>query len=131
MLYITHRVLLLSSTLRKKFPYSGLFWSAFFPHFPSFGLNTERYEVSLRIQSKCGKNVDQNNSGYGHFLRSAKEMESFCINLKVSKSVKNLLIIFTTTISYFLEKFWKRYQSEMWNLMIPLALWAKQDCLQR
>ena len=28
--------------------YSGL-------HFPAFGLNTERYGVSLRIQSKCGK----------------------------------------------------------------------------
>ena len=25
------------------------------PHFPAFGLNTERYEVSLRIQSECGK----------------------------------------------------------------------------
>ena len=24
-------------------------------HFPALGLNTERYEVSLRIQSKCGK----------------------------------------------------------------------------
>ena len=25
------------------------------PHFPAFKLNTERYRVSLRIQSKCGK----------------------------------------------------------------------------
>ena len=25
------------------------------PHFPAFGLNTERYFVSLRIQSECGK----------------------------------------------------------------------------
>ena len=25
------------------------------PHFPTFGLNTERYEVSLRVQSECGK----------------------------------------------------------------------------
>ena len=35
----------------KKCPYlelSGL-------HFPAFGLNTERYWVSLRIQSECGK----------------------------------------------------------------------------
>ena len=28
--------------------YSGL-------HFPAYGLNTERYGISLRIQSKCGK----------------------------------------------------------------------------
>ena len=25
------------------------------PHFPAFGLNTERYRVSLGIQFKCGK----------------------------------------------------------------------------
>ena len=25
------------------------------PHFPAFGLNTERSGVSLRIQSECGK----------------------------------------------------------------------------
>ena len=27
----------------------------FGPHFPIFELNTERYGVSLRIQSECGK----------------------------------------------------------------------------
>ena len=32
-----------------------LFWFAFFPHFPAFGLNMERYGLSRRIQSKCGK----------------------------------------------------------------------------
>ena len=35
-------------TLRENFPYSS-------PHFPAFGLNTKRYEVSLRIQSVCGR----------------------------------------------------------------------------
>ena len=25
------------------------------PYFPAFGLNTERYSISLRIQSECGK----------------------------------------------------------------------------
>ena len=71
-----------ADSLCKKCPYSELFWSANFPHFPAFGLNTERFEVfvfgvilvriflvfsririeygerysvSLRIQSKCGK----------------------------------------------------------------------------
>ena len=32
-----------SPKLRKKCPSSELFWSAFLPHFPAFGLNTERY----------------------------------------------------------------------------------------
>ena len=34
------------------------------PHFPTFRLNTEKY------QSECKKNADQNISEYGHFLRS-------------------------------------------------------------
>ena len=38
-------------TLRKKCPYSEFFW----PSFPTFRLNTERYSVSLSIQSECGK----------------------------------------------------------------------------
>ena len=48
-------------TLRKKYSYSELFWSVFFPDFPAFGLNTERCSVALRIHSeyvkmreKCG-----------------------------------------------------------------------------
>ena len=30
-------------------------WSYFGPYFPAFGLNTERYGLSIRIQSKRGK----------------------------------------------------------------------------
>ena len=30
-------------------------WSYSGPHFPAFGLNTERYSVSIRIQSEFGK----------------------------------------------------------------------------
>ena len=30
-------------------------WSYSGPHFLALGLNAERYSVSLRIQSKCGK----------------------------------------------------------------------------
>ena len=46
--------------------------SYFGRHFHAFRLNTERYGVSLRIQSECGNNADQNNSEYGLFLRSVK-----------------------------------------------------------
>ena len=52
------------SPLHKKCQYSELFWSAFFPHFPAFGLNTERYSVFSPNAGKCGKNADQNNSEY-------------------------------------------------------------------
>ena len=36
-------------------------------YFPTFGLNTERYEVSIRIQSQCGKIRSRKNSVFGHF----------------------------------------------------------------
>ena len=52
--------------LRKKCPCSELFWSAFFPHFLAFRLNT------LSVFSPMRENADQNNSEYGHFLRSHK-----------------------------------------------------------
>ena len=42
------------------------------PHFPAFGLNTERYGVRFSpAAGKFGKNADQNNSEYGLFLCSA------------------------------------------------------------
>ena len=59
-------------SLRKKSPYSELFWSTFFSDFPAFGLNTERYGLYLRIQSECGKIREKcgpDNSEYGRFLR--------------------------------------------------------------
>ena len=44
---------------RKKSPYSELFWSAFSPDFPAFGLNTERQfsisPYSVRMQENPGK----------------------------------------------------------------------------
>ena len=40
------------------------------PYFPAFGLNTERYFVSLHIQSECGKIRTRKNSVFGHFSRS-------------------------------------------------------------
>ena len=40
------------------------------PYFPAFRLNTERYFVSLRIQSECGKIRTRKNSISGHFSRS-------------------------------------------------------------
>ena len=44
---------LCSFSSREKCPNTEFFFSGLY--FPAFGLNTERYGVSLRIQSKCGK----------------------------------------------------------------------------
>ena len=54
-------------SLRKKWPYSELFWSAFFPYFPAFDQYLSVFSPYVR---KCQKNADQNNAEYGHFLRS-------------------------------------------------------------
>ena len=40
------------------------------PHFPVFELNTEKYGLSLHIQSKLRENTDQK---YGHFLTQSIE----------------------------------------------------------
>ena len=40
------------------------------PYFPAFGLSTEIYEVSFRIQSECGKIWTRKNSVFGHISRS-------------------------------------------------------------
>ena len=39
------------------------------PYFPAFRLNTERYELSLRIQSECRKIRTRKNSLFGHLSR--------------------------------------------------------------
>ena len=45
-------------------------WSYSGPHFSTFGLNTERYSVSLRIQSECGKMRTRVTPNTNTFLRS-------------------------------------------------------------
>ena len=39
-------------------------------YFPAFGLNTEKYVVSFRIQYECEKIWTRKNSVFGHFSRS-------------------------------------------------------------
>ena len=54
----------------KKCPNSELFWSAFFPHLDWIRRDTPYLFVFSLSAEKCRKNVDQNNSEYGHFLRN-------------------------------------------------------------
>ena len=41
------------------------------PYFPAFGLNTDIYEVNLRVQSRYGKRQTAKNSVFGLSSRSA------------------------------------------------------------
>ena len=51
--------------------------SYFGRHFHAFRLNTERYGVSLRIQSEYRKMRTRNNSVFGHFSRSIYRQTKF------------------------------------------------------
>ena len=51
------------------------------PYFSAFGLNTERYLVSLHVQSECGKMRTKKNSVFAHFSRS----DDVCNLLSIQK----------------------------------------------
>ena len=103
------------------------FWSYSGPYFPTFGLNTERYRVSLRIQSGCGKirsispysvrmgeNTDQNNSEYGHFLHSG--------NLLKIAFFRNLVNITTSNIAWLYFSKSNCNQSRYYQVVLQLTL---------
>ena len=50
------------------------------PYFLVFGLNTERYPVSLRIQFKCGKIRTRKNYVSGHFSHSVSDINVHIIS---------------------------------------------------
>ena len=52
------------------------------PHFPAFGLNTERYSVVSPNSVRLRENEDQNNSEYGHFYAVFKTCP-LCLNEKL------------------------------------------------
>ena len=80
----TSLMLFFELTLRKKSPYSELFWSAFFPYFPAFGLNNSEYGLFLR-------SVMQANNGcspllYIHQEKCLKQGANMEICTKITNS---------------------------------------------
>ena len=69
-------------TLRKKFPYSELFWSVFSRIRTVYGEIRSISRYSVRMQ----ENTDQNNSKYGHFSRSGSIMWRIS-SVKKTKSI--------------------------------------------
>ena len=63
------------------------------PYFPSFRLNTERYEVFLGIQPECGKIRTRINSVFGYFSRS--------VNTFISENCPQCLTIFSTATTWY------------------------------
>ena len=54
--------------------YSGLHFSRIFPHSNWIRRDTEYLSVFSPNAGKCGKNVDQNKSEYGHFLSNERDV---------------------------------------------------------
>ena len=73
--------LLMKSSLRKKSPFSQLFWPAFYGVSPVLSPN----------EGKCGKNAKQNNSQYGHFLMCPAENDEFVPSLLQIEQILNKL----------------------------------------
>ena len=65
------------------------------PYFPAFGLSTERYGVSFRIQPECGKTRTRKNSVFGHLYSFAQNLSSYSF-IRENKS----LILFFNTLNY-------------------------------
>ena len=80
--------LILSMHCVKSVQIRSFFWSVF----PAFGLNAERYKVSLRIQSECGKIRTRKNPVSGHFSRS----DSYSI----LKNLADLSLVILINYSY-------------------------------
>ena len=67
-------------------------------HFPVVGLNTERYGISLRIQSEYRKIRTRNNSVFGHFSRIRSEIWRQALKNLTKISVFETGIVFNSKI---------------------------------
>ena len=107
-----------------KMPKYGVFSG---PYFSSFGLNTERYFVSLRIQSECGKIRTRKNFVFGHISHSGRRSRyangfsicfstlneiSFCGLPSNSKrpSIRKQIVVIVTVNSLSTASRWQRHR---------------------
>ena len=108
----------LSLTLRRKCPYSELFWSVFSRTRAEYGeiLVVSPYSVQMR------ENDGQNNSEYGHFLRSV--IVSYSIS-----SHHGVIILSRSNNSVFLylKVYWNR---EVFDLICASGIWMKPEMLR-
>ena len=89
------------------------------PYFPTLGLNTERYGVSLRIPVRMRENNDQKNSEYGYFSRSATGYYFWLLTFRRYSSTELFrcphFLWFPSRHLLFQNQQWK-HQNNFWNL---------------
>ena len=75
------------------------------PHFPAFGLNTERYGLSYSVWMR--ENTDQKNSEYGHFSHFSRcenvALNAFSHNI-FQKGIWKLFLVIRKNKKYTLSK---------------------------
>ena len=72
---VTKSFVYMRYTLREKWPCSELFWPVFSLIRAEYGVSISPYSVQMR------ENADQNNSEYGHILRSDNQKPDFLIEI--------------------------------------------------
>ena len=102
--------------LHKKCPYLGLFWSAFFQHFPHLDWirrDTEYLSIFSPDTGGCSKNADQNNYEYGLFLRSV----SVSLNLDIRRYYSNPVTSIIAT-----KFIWIKFHHLITGLLVKLSI---------
>ena len=88
-------------TVHEKWPNTQVFLVRIFPDSAAFGLNTERYCVSLRIQYEFGKIRARKTSVFGHFSRSVtQDIFTGCDQLIRIVQISNICVL---TLSQFTQ----------------------------
>ena len=95
-----------------KCPYSKLFWSVFPRIRTEYGeiLRISPYSVLMR------ENTDQNNSEYGHFLRSDMKGTRKYFDANLNKSKKMMIAIFSFQ-NLIPLKYWS-FRKNSWQLLV-------------
>ena len=87
-----------SCAQRKMYPYSELFWSMFFLHFPAFGLNKEK------IQTRITRNTNTFYSVALNFLPGLqKEMRNWNLRFNIFKDFVFIKSILSLYFALFME----------------------------
>ena len=94
------------------------------PHFPAFGLNTERYSVSLRIESECGK-MWRDTPYLSEFNPNAEMLTRITSNTGTFYAVMVVCI----AVIMLMEQFYVTMRT-MSIFPIILECWSRSDCFK-
>ena len=99
-------------------------WSFSSPYFPEFGLNTKRYAVSLRIQSKCGKIRTRKTSNTHSYLSQRLRVHCLLIHYyQEEQKIKQELILWKTMVQLFWWNFPFVLGTKQYNIGTKSTMW--------